>query len=869
MEFKVLRAVIGVKKKNRILGVFITVIFLIFTYGLLHDYLYDYRVSISEGINIPKETIKDISFPQYDIANRAIGHHEEKMKYYEAKFLSANLGNNFSDENAIMKNWYLMIEKPDAQFMEVELNGELIGTYGELSGRANLWNNTFYIQFSENILQEENVLVITMYSEYMTGLAGRLMVLNHNDYRTLSIITSVSNSMIEGAIIIAVFASIILLMVTFAWKDQLYNIKTFVFFLISILALGFSLLDHQELPYLLTSYLTFKKAVVLSYHVAITFAGFGIASMLNLKYRYNIGLIGLSIMLVQSLLINDMIYYRESYAVINYFTVAGTFQMILFLFIYRKRARVGASVLIIGFSLAAATVLKLVFITSNIIGGSMLIDLPILIVIYVTIVLFLLYLEMIQVVAESDTLEVEDINHLGITNYMQGSFTIDRSLSVVGAYSTACDHIFDRLIIGCKISELYEVEDEDVIFLKETLEMIFDPKFPFKDGFLALLPETLERDGRLYQINYSIVERSSILLRITLSDITRSIELEAQMSEERKTYLFVINALKARQEVGYFIERTALFLDRIKDHGFTPYHQAELHTLKGNLGQFGFFKFEQSVHTVEDALQEDFYDTELLIDTLRRGFQESVAILEDFIGLEFFSDGYGQLSLSKEEALELEDAYQKSLIDKSQTPYFEELLRHVRYLNLKGMFNRYNEYIIRLSQDTEKNILPFEIRGNDVKVSPEKAENLLRVLVAIFRNAVVHGIETPVRRMELSKDSFGTIGCELVLKNDTIHLCIRDDGAGIDIDFIIAKALQYGIITKTQEGNMSEEEKLNLIFESGMSQLEDVDILAGRGIGLYSVKELVEGLGGSVKVSSVLDEGTTFDLNLPIAALRD
>jgi len=145
----------------------------------------------------------------------------------------------------------------------------------------------------------------------------------------------------------------------------------------------------------------------------------------------------------------------------------------------------------------------------------------------------------------------------------------------------------------------------------------------------------------------------------------------------------------------------------------------------------------------------------------------------------------------------------------------------------------------------------------------------LRVLVAIFRNAVVHGIETPVRRMELSKDSFGKIDCELKLKSDDIHLCIHDDGAGIDIDFIIAKALQYSIITKTQASNMSEEEKLNLIFESGMSQLEDVDILAGRGIGLYSVKEVVEGLGGSVKVSSVLEVGTTFDLSVPITALRD
>lgn len=857
------------KKKNRIMGVFITVIFLIFIYGIVHDYLYDYRVSISPGINLSKEDVRDMSFPKYDINNRAIGRGEEKIKYYKATFFSDQLGQNLSDDNAVMKNWYLMIEKPDAQYMEVELNGELIGTFGETSGRANLWNNTFYIQFSENILTAENDIVITLYSEYMTGIAGRLLVLNHNDYRTLSIITSFSNSLLEGALVISMFVSIVLLMVVIAWKDQLYNIRIFMFFLISILALGFSLLDYQELPYLLTSYLTFKKLVILSYHVAITFAGLGIASMLNLNYRYNIGSVGLGIMLIQSFIITDMITLRETYNIINYFIVVATLQMIVFLFVYRKRARVGASVLIIGFSLAAVTIIKLVFITSNLIGGSMLIDLPILVIIYVTIVLFLLYLEMLQVVSEYDVLQVEDKNHMGITNHMQGAFTIDKSLSVVGAYSTTCDHIFDRLIIGCNITELYSVADGDRILLKETLEMIFDPRYPFKDGFIALLPESLEREGRLYQINYSIVERSGILLRITLSDITRSIELENQMTEERKTYQFVINALKSRQEVGYFIERTNLFLDRIQDHGFTPYHQAELHTLKGNLGQFGFFKFEQSVHLVEDALQEHYYDAEKLLNILRLGFQESVAILEDFIGLHFFDDGYGQLSLTKEEAIELEVAYKEVLVDASKSDDFEDLIRNIRYINLKDMFNRYGEYVIRLSQDTEKNIFPFEPSGDNIKVSPEKAEHLLRVLVAVFRNAVVHGIETPEKRLEVSKGSFGKISCELNLVNGNIQLTISDDGAGIDIAFIISKALQYGVITKHETEVMSEEEKLNLIFESGMSQLEDVDILAGRGIGLYSVKEAVEGMGGSVSVSSVMGQGTNFNIVVPLAMLKD
>ena len=134
---------------------------------------------------------------------------------------------------------------------------------------------------------------------------------------------------------------------------------------------------------------------------------------------------------------------------------------------------------------------------------------------------------------------------------------------------------------------------------------------------------------------------------------------------------------------------------------------------------------------------------------------------------------------------------------------------------------------------------------------------------------MVHGIETPERRLEVFKESFGKIICELNLVKDNIHLMISDDGAGIDIAFIISKALQYGVITKQEMEVMSEAEKVNLIFESGMSQLEDVDILAGRGIGLYSVKEVVEGMGGIVSVSSVMGQGTNFNVVLPVAALKD
>jgi two-component system chemotaxis sensor kinase CheA len=857
------------KKKNKILGVFTAVILMLFAYGVIHSGIYDRIIAESRAIELSKESFVDIAFPKYDINNRALVHGEEKLRHYKVQFSGDVLKKQLIESAYGKDKFYIMIEKPDAQYLEVTLNDRVIDSFGDLSGRANLWNGIYFVKIDNEAIMKNNKLIITLYSDYMTGVAGRIFLVPKSDFRTLEIFASFTNSLVNSAIVISAFACVILLMIIMAWRNQLYNLKAYTFFMLAILFLGISLMDFSKHSYLWISYINFKKMIVLSYHFAITLVGLGIAYMVNAKYKGNIGMIGLGIMLLQSILINDMIAFREAYAIVNYIIVLTTLQIIAILFYYRRRAKLGASVLLIGFILTAIAVLRLVFITSSIASSSMLIDLPILIVNFVTVVLFLLYQEMVQVVSDNDNFEVEDRYEIGLTNYMQGAFTIDKSLTVVGAYSSTCDRIFNRHIVGENILNLLEDDRTDREFLKDILTMFFDPAYSFKDGFMALLPEKLEVGERIYQLNYSVVDCSEIRLRITLSDITRSIELNAQLELEKKNYEFVINALKSRQELGYFIERTSIFFERIAKHGFTPYHVAELHTLKGNLGQFGFTYFEKSVHQVESALLGDDVDENMLLDQLKEGFNKSLYFLENYVNLSFFDQGYGQLTLKREEILSLETAYREVLEDRSKEEAFEKRIRELSYIDLKGMFQRYQDYIARMSHDTEKSILPFEATGDRIKVSPEKAENLLRVLVAVFRNAVVHGIEKPEVRTEMGKDSFGHIACHIELLGDDVKIVINDDGKGINLDFVEKKAIQYGLTTIERLKGQSRAERLNIIFESGMSQLEDVDILAGRGVGLYLVREVVNSMHGSILVTSDLGKGTLFELIIPVTYLRE
>jgi two-component system chemotaxis sensor kinase CheA len=156
-----------------------------------------------------------------------------------------------------------------------------------------------------------------------------------------------------------------------------------------------------------------------------------------------------------------------------------------------------------------------------------------------------------------------------------------------------------------------------------------------------------------------------------------------------------------------------------------------------------------------------------------------------------------------------------------------------------------------------------------IQVNPKRAENLLRILIAVIRNAVVHGIETAEERIEKGKDSFGRIYCKLSMNGDFVEILIGDDGLGIDADYIANKALQHGVITLEKLEEMTKTDKTGLIFESGMSQLEDADILAGRGIGLYTVREVVLSMGGQVQVHSTINVGTEFVIKVPLRSLQE
>jgi two-component system chemotaxis sensor kinase CheA len=158
----------------------------------------------------------------------------------------------------------------------------------------------------------------------------------------------------------------------------------------------------------------------------------------------------------------------------------------------------------------------------------------------------------------------------------------------------------------------------------------------------------------------------------------------------------------------------------------------------------------------------------------------------------------------------------------------------------------------------------LEMIGRDTELDKTILEAVKDPLTHVVRNAVDHGIETPDERVAVGKSREGTLTLRAFHEGGQVNIEISDDGAGIDPDRILAKALERGVVTREAADRLSEREILQLIFAPGFSTKEAVSNVSGRGVGMDVVKTNIENIGGIVDISTELGRGTTIRMKIPL-----
>jgi len=194
----------------------------------------------------------------------------------------------------------------------------------------------------------------------------------------------------------------------------------------------------------------------------------------------------------------------------------------------------------------------------------------------------------------------------------------------------------------------------------------------------------------------------------------------------------------------------------------------------------------------------------------------------------------------------------------------QDLIMSMRMLPISYVFDRYPKLVRDISKTLDKKV-KLSMEGGDTKLDKNIIEMMADPMIHIMRNSLDHGIEMPAEREAKGKTPEGNVRLKAYAQSDKIIIEIRDDGAGINVDKVIQKVIEKGLMTMDQIDALDDDGKAELVLLAGLSTAESITEFSGRGVGMDVVKKSIEGFGGSISISTKKDEGTLITLAIPVS----
>ncbi len=197
------------------------------------------------------------------------------------------------------------------------------------------------------------------------------------------------------------------------------------------------------------------------------------------------------------------------------------------------------------------------------------------------------------------------------------------------------------------------------------------------------------------------------------------------------------------------------------------------------------------------------------------------------------------------------------------TTNLHESVMKVRMVPIESVVNRFPRMIRDLSRKLGKK-MELYMTGEETELDRTVIDEIGDPLMHLLRNSADHGLESNEERVKLGKDEVGSIFLDAYQDGNNVVIEVRDDGGGINIDKVRAKALEKGTITEKQAETMTDKDFIDLLFQPSFSTADKITDVSGRGVGLDVVRTKIEALGGSISAKSVQGEGSTFSIQLPL-----
>mgnify|MGYP006129335745 FL=1 len=270
----------------------------------------------------------------------------------------------------------------------------------------------------------------------------------------------------------------------------------------------------------------------------------------------------------------------------------------------------------------------------------------------------------------------------------------------------------------------------------------------------------------------------------------------------------------------------------------------------------------EPVHTLEPTVKHAVVskpkavqiETTVRVDTAR---------LDDIMNL------VGELVLARNRLITLRGTFEDERVHKAisnldmVTGDLQTAVMKTRMQPVKKVFGRFPRVVRDMARSLNKEI-ELEMKGEETDLDKNLIEALADPLVHLVRNSVDHGIESPEVRKAAGKSRVGIVTLTAQQEGDHILLSISDDGAGMDPEILRNKVIEKGLMDVDSASRLDNKGCFDLIFMPGLSTKKEITDVSGRGVGMDVVKTKINQLNGSIDIESILGEGTTLTIKVPL-----
>ncbi len=516
--------------------------------------------------------------------------------------------------------------------------------------------------------------------------------------------------------------------------------------------------------------------------------------------------------------------------------------------------------------------------------------------------------------------EVSDI----LDNMKQAIFTVNREQRINPQFSKFSQSVFGQQpLAGEPVLQVLQLTPERDLELSQSMGFWFqniidadELQWCMAEGE-AVRSLTLERktaagdvELRYLELDYAPMYKDGLVAKVMVvaKDVTELRDLKAEVlrkDQENKDNLTRFAEIAAMDpalfrtfmdESNQLLERcdsAAVMLDDAAQskEGVNELFRA-MHTLKGNARIFAVTSLQKAAHAVENYF-EKLRDTSAevpkeSIGTVKHQIVELRQMLGGFEALsrqivsprtaQGAEDGSivpsqrGHISVPEARIVELKKAIKElsrglgtSLSEAALADLQSQLWHRVYELTtvpVSELYGRCRKIVNDLAGELGKEVGDLRLEGGEVMVDAKQLGKMSEVVLHALRNCLDHGIEAPAEREAAGKPRAGTISIGCSTSGSAFEFVIEDDGRGVDLQRVKAKAFERRLVAEEHLETLSEKQLIDFLFEPGFSLARQVSDISGRGVGMDVIKNTIEQLGGTVALTSRAGRGVKLTMRI-------